>query len=329
MTQAISIAEFATALAGNVVPADQSQRFFVATSEGNIYAFTAPSSHTSSEYTQEVFAHIDDALFNGAAAYTAAEGVQQVVAATMDGNVYHLAAKSHESRVLANFDGAMFSALCAYTAPGSGLQYAVVATSEGVVHHMTLQGKEVVQQQLGEFASGVITASGLVTPGDDTQHIFVAASDGYIHHFSIRPGQSAQQQVLAFFEESFISLTSYLTPDGLLNIVPATRDGKLYHVVYDASKVQETHVDIRDGIEFHDASKTPGISVDILKRFYQVNESSMMFIAGYATHATPAGDATQHVLVASSDGAITQFSFQGTAYNELKYAVVAHFQSMI
>ncbi len=318
MAQAISIAEFATALASDVTPSNQ--RFFVATSEGNIHAFT---SHASAEYSQEVFAHIDDVLFNGVAAYTTADGVQQVIAATMDGNVYHLAANSQH--LLTNFDGAMFSAISAYASPASDLQYVVVATGEGVVHHLTLHGKEVVQQQLGEFSSGVIGASGFVTPGDDIQHIFVAASDGYLHHFTIRAGQPAEQQVMAFFEESFISLTSYLASDGLINIVPATRDGKLYHVVYDASKGQTVHADIRDGIKFHDSSKTPGVTIGILKRFYQVNESGMMFITGYAT----ASDATQHVLVASSDGAITHFTFQGTAYSDLKYAVVAQFQSMI
>ncbi len=319
MAQAIPIAEFATALAGDVTLYDQ--RFFVATSDGNIYAFT---SHSSGEYAQEAYAHIDDALFNGAAAYTSGD-IQHVVAATMDGNIYHIAANNSEPHILVNFDGAMFSALSAYASPVSGLQYAVVATGEGLVYHLAIQGEEVLQQQLEEFPSGVIGAAGLIIPGDDTQHIFVAVSDGYIHHFTIRPGQSAQRQVMAFFEESFISLTSYLTSDGLLNIIPATRDGKLYHVIYDASKGQEVYVDIRDGVEFHDASKTPGVKVDILKRFYQVNESGMMFITGYAT----ASDDTQHVLVASSDGAITQFSFQGTNYNDLKYSVVAQFQSMI
>lgn len=322
MAQAISIAEFVTALAGDVLPSHQSQRFFVATSEGNIHAFT---SHSSDQYEQALFAHIDDALFNGAAAYTAKD-VQHVIAATMDGNIYHLTEGTPEPKLLMNFDGAMFSALSAYASPAGGVQYAVVATGEGLVYHLTIQdGEEVVQEQLGEFSSGVIGASGFVTPGDETQHIFVAASDGYIHHFTVRPGQAAEQQVMAFFEESFISLASYLTPDGLLNIIPTTRDGKLYHVTYDASKGQEVHVDIRDGIEFHDATKTPGVKVGILKRFYQVNESGMMFITGYAT----ANDDTQHVLVASSDGAITHFSFQGTAYNDLKYSVVAQFQSMV
>ena len=322
MAQAISIAEFVTALASDVTPSDQSQRFFVATSEGNIHTFTA---HSSGQYEQEIFARIDDVLFNGAAAYTTTNDVQHVIAATMDGGIYHLAADNSEPRLLANFDGAMFSAISAYASPVSGLQYAVAATGEGLIHHLTIQGGEILQQQLGEFSSGVIGAVGFVTPGDDTQHIFVAASDGYIHHFTIRPGQRAEQQVMAFFEESFISLTGYLTSDGLLNIVPATRDGKLYHVIYDASKGQDAYIDIRDGIEFHDASKTPGVKVGILKRFYQVNESGMMFITGYAT----ANDDTQHVLVASSDGAITHFSFQGTAYNDLKYSVVAQFQSMI
>jgi len=322
MAQAISIAEFATALASDVTPSNQAQRFFVATDQGNIHVFTSPS---STDYAQDLFAHIDDALFNGLAAYTATDGVQQVIAATMDGNVYHLAANSSEPRLLASFDGAMFSAISAYASPVNSLQYAVVATGEGVVYHLTLHGQEVSQQMLGEFSSGVIGASGFVTPGDDMQHIFVAASDGYLHHFTIRAGEPAEKQVMAFFEESFISLTSYLTPDGLLNLIPATRDGKLYHVVYDASKGQTVHVDIRDGIEFHDASKTPGVTVGILKRFYQVNESGMMFITGYAT----ASDDTQHVLVASSDGDITHFTFQGTAYKDLKYTVVAQFQSMI
>jgi hypothetical protein len=318
MAQAISIAEFATALASDVTPS--SQRFFVATSDGNIHVFT---SHA--EFSQSVFAHIDDALFNGLAAYTTTDGVQQVIAGTMDGNVYHIAANGQEPRLLANFDGAMFSALSAYASSVDDLHYALVATGEGVVYHLTLHSQEVSQQQLGEFSGGVIGASGFVTPGDNTQHIFVAAGDGYLHHFTIRAGQPAEKQVMAFFEESFISLTSYLTPDGLLNIIPATRDGKLYHVVYDASKGQTAYVDIRDGVPFHDASKTPGVTVGILKRFYQVNESGMMFITGYAT----VNDATQHVLVASSDGAITHFTFQGTAYKDLQYAVVAQFQSMI
>lgn len=319
MVQAISIAEFVTALTSDITPSNQSQRFFAATSEGNIHALT---SHSSGEYTQEVFAHIDDALFNGVAACTS-EGIQHVMAATMDGNIYHFAANQHV--LLVNFDGAIFSALSAYAAPVSGLQYVVVATGEGFVYHLTIQGEEVSQKQLGEFPSGVIGASGFVTSGDETQHIFVAASDSYLHHFTIRAGQPAEQQVMAFFEESFISLASYPTSDGLLHVIPATRDGKLYHVIYDASKGQEVHIDIRDGVEFHDAGKTPGVKVDILKRFYQVNESGMMFITGYAT----ANDATQHVLVASGDGAITHFSFQGTAYNDLKYSVVAQFQSMI
>ncbi len=321
MTQAISIAEFVTALASDITPSSQPQGFFAATTEGNIYALT---SHPSGEYIQELFSSIDGALFNGVAAYTS-EGVQYVITATMDGNIYHLTASKHEPHVLANFDGAMFSAISAYASPVSGVQYAVVATGEGFVYHLTIHGEKVSQRQLGEFPGGVIGVSGLITLGDDTQHIFVAASDGYVHHFTIRAGQPAEQQVMAFFEESFISLTSYLTPDGLLHIIPATRDGKLYHVIYDASKVQEAYIDIRDGVEFHDASKTPGVKVDILKRFYQVNESGMMFIAGYAT----ANDATQHVLVASGDGAITHFSFQGTAYNDLKYSIVAQFQSMI
>ena len=321
MAQAISIAEFVTALAGNVLSSNQSQRFFVATSEGNIHAFT---SHLSDQYEQALFAHINDALFNGATAYSV-QDIQQVIAATMDGNIYHLTEGGSEPRLLMNFDGAMFSALSAYASSATDAQYAVVATGEGLVYHLTIEDEKVSQQQLGEFSSGVIGASGLITPGDETQHIFVAASDGYIHHFTIRPGQPAEQQVMAFFEESFISLTSYLTPDGLVNIIPATRDGKLYHIIYEASKGQEVHVDIRDGIEFHDAAKTPGVKVGILKRFYQVNESGMMFITGYAT----ANDDTQHVLVASSDGAITHFSFQGTAYNDLKYSVVAQFQSMI
>ncbi len=321
MAQAISIAEFVTALAGDVVPSNQLQRFFVATSEGNIHAFT---SHSSEQYEQAPFAHIDDALFNGAAAYSAKD-VQQVIAATMDGNVYHLTEGSQEPCLLMNFDGAMFSAISAYASPTSDAQYAVVATGEGLVYHLTIQGEQVSQQQLGEFSKGIISISGLITPDDETQHIFVAVSDGYIHHFMIRPGQPAELQVMAFFEESFISLTSYLTPDGLLNIIPATRDGKLYHVIYDVSKDREVHVDIRDGIKFHDAARTPGVKVGVLKRFYQVNESGMMFITGYAT----ANDDTQHVLVASSDGAITHFSFQGTAYNDLKYSVVAQFQSMV
>jgi hypothetical protein len=321
MAQAISIAEFVTALAGDVLPLNQSQRFFVATSEGNIHTFTA---HSSDQYEQVLFAHIDDALFNGAAAYSVKD-VQHVIAATMDGNIYHLTEGSSKPHLLMNFDGAMFSALSAYASPTSSAQYVVVATGEGLVYHLTIRGEEVSQQQLGEFLSGVISASGFVTSGDETQHIFVAASDGYIHHFTLRPSQPIEQQVMAFFEESFISLTSYLTPDGLLNIIPATRDGKLYHVIYDASKGQEVHVDIRDGIKFHDAAKMPGVKVGILKRFYQVNESGMMFITGYAT----ANDNMQHVLVASSDGAITHFSFQGTAYDDLKYSVVAQFQSMV
>jgi hypothetical protein len=320
MSQAIAIAEFVTALTGNVLPADQAQRFFVATGEGNIHSFT---SHAPNDFTQEVFAQLDEGLVYGVAAYVTADSVQHSIAATIDGAVYHVAANSQEHQLLANFES--FSAVTAYAAPEGSAQYVVVATSEGSVYHLTLQGQDVQQQLLGTFESGVIGVSGFITPADGVQHIFIAASDGYIQHFTIRGEQPAEQQTLAFFEESFINLTSYLTADGLLNIVPATRDGKLYHVVYDASKGQEVYIDIRDGIEFHDASKTPGVKAGILQRFYLLNESGMMFITSYAT----ANDNTQHVLVASSDGTITHIAFHGTEYDQLTHEVVANFQSMV
>ena len=321
MAQSIAIAEFVTAIAGYVMPGTGIQQALIATSDSNVHNLSL----RGQQIAQDLFAQLDEGVLYGIAGYVTSDNVQHAIVATSENNVYHLSSAARARQLLAHLDDVMVTAVAGYA--GAGGQHAVIATSEGSVSRLSFQADgQATQQVLGQFESGVISISALVTPADNVEHILVAASDGYIHHFALSAGQEPVRSVLGFFEESFISLTGYVTADGLLHIIPGTRDGKLYHVVYDAHLGQEVHVDIRDGIHFHDAARTPGVSVDILIRFYKLTESGMMFVAGYATPA----DDRQHVLVATSDGSVYHLSYEGRPQKieEVSHEVIAQFNSM-
>ncbi|MBE3558440.1 MAG: hypothetical protein IMW89_04350 [Ktedonobacteraceae bacterium] len=324
MAQSVAIADFLTAVAGCVTPADGTQQAIVATSESLLYQISFQQEQGVSE---SIFARLDEGIIYGVAAYVTPDGVQHAVAATSEGNVYHIAGGSQEKQLLATFEGAIFSAVAGYAAPSDDTQFAVVALGDGSVHHIAFSGQGVIRQrQLDVFESSVISLAGYVNPADNAQYIFVAAGDGNLHSLKIAPDHLVSQHWLCHFAESYISMTSYITPaDGLIHIIPATRDGKLYRVTLDPARVQEVFVEVHDGRVTFKPADTQDVAVGYI-RFYELTSASMMSIAGYVTPA----DGLQHILVAASEGAIHHFFFPSwpASIHESAHEVIAQFQSM-
>lgn len=320
MAQPVSIPDFFTAIASTTPRSGEPQTALVASSEGLVYRLDFKANQ---EASQSTFANLDEGIIYGVGGYLTADGALHVVAATGEGNIYHVGADGEKQR-LGSFDGEIVAAISAYASPVDGHQYAVITTGDGSVYHIAFDGQQSTQQKLHTFDNSVLSLSAHVT-ADNVQHILAACGDGNIHHISVTAGQASAPHWLCHFAESYISMTSYTTPDGLLHIIPATRDVKLYHVTLASSRLHDAYVEVHDGRVSFEPADTSDVSVGFI-RFYEMSDSSMMFITG---HVTPE-DGAQHILVASSEGAIHHISFPSWPAKMLdsNREVMAQFQSM-
>ena len=263
-----------------------------------------------SSVSTDVLTHFDsNSLINGIAGYYVSnEGTQHIVVGTSDSNgdslteVYWKSGQGVHQDVLTHFDVAI-TPVGAYYVSEEGTQHVIVTTRVGdLIEVYWKSGQGVKQDTLTSFASSAAFtgfSSGYYASNEGTQHIVVGTMDlpvnptvGIITDVSWKSGQGVEQRELARFGGSLNVIGAYYVPEeDSQHVIVISPDGNLTEMYWKSGQSVTQDVLISRG-------STP---LTTLKTFSNGSSGTAFYSAD---------DHTQHVVLVSADGTLTDVHWQ-------------------
>lgn len=257
----------------------------------------------------DVLTHFDaNSSINGIAGYYVSdEGSQHVIVGTSDSNndtlteVYWLPSQGVHQDILTHFNVAM-APIGAYYVAGEGTQHAIVTLRTGeIIEVYWKSGQGVKQDTLTSFNSGAFTgfSSGYYVPTAGTQHIIIGTMDSPVHatignitDVYWKSSQGVKQHEVARFAGSFNIVGAYYVPEeDTQHVIVIPPTGNLTELYWKPDLLVR-----QDVLLPHNST--------LLSNLITFTNGSR----GTAFYS--ADDHTQHVVVVSTDGTLTDVHWQ-------------------